>query len=466
MDIFALFTKVTIFYSSFLKILPLSCVHNIDKYFYKRQAEKTMADEVVIVDGLRTPFVKAGAQFKDVHSADLAHHVFKELIYRYEWAVNEVDEVIVGNMGNPSDTANISRVIALRIGLPESISACTVQRNCASALESITSAFTRIQAGLIHTALVGGTESMSGYPLLFSDHLVRIFSDMLRSKTWLKKLKTLLKIRLKYFKPRMAIIEGLTDPFVGLSMGQTAEVLSKEFNITREDQDQFALESHQKAIKAQKRLAEEITPFITDQHWISDDIGPRADQSMEKLGKLRPYFDRKYGTVTVGNACPITDGAVALLLMSRKKAESLGVKPKAIIQSFAYAGCAPSRMGLGPVFASPIALKRAGLTLKDIDVIEINEAFSAQVLACMKAFSSNSFAKENLNLNQAVGEIDPKNINVNGGAVALGHPVGATGSRLVLTLMKEMNRRKSRYGLATLCVGGGQGGALILKAVS
>ena len=422
-------------------------------------------NEVVIVEGFRTPFVKAMGELAGEHPAHLGSVVFKELLYRSELPSEEVDEVIIGNVGNPSDTANIARVIALRAGLSESVSALTVQRNCASALESVTSAVYRIGSGLIDTALVGGVESMSSYPLIFSKGLVRVMLDLMKARTISRKLQALLKIRFRDLKPRIAVIEGLTDPFVGLSMGETAEVLSREFGLSRKRQDQFALESHQKACKSRSYLAEEIVPVLTDKNFVDQDVGPREDQSLEKLKKLRPYFDRRYGTVTVGNACPVTDGAVALLLMSRKKAESLGYKPQAVIKSFAYAGCSPSRMGLGPVFATPIALKRAGLTLKDMDLIEINEAFSAQVLACQEAFSSNKFAKENLNLDQAVGEIDPEKLNVNGGAIALGHPVGATGSRLVLTLMKEMKRRKSKYGLASLCIGGGQGGALILENV-
>jgi len=422
-------------------------------------------NEVVIVEGFRTPFVKAMGGLAAEHPAHLGSLVFKELMYRSNLPSSEVDEVIIGNVGNPSDTANIARVIALRMGLDESISALTVQRNCASALESVTSAAYRINSGLIDVALVGGVESMSNYPLLFSKGLVRVMLDVMKAKKISQKLQALLKIRLKYLKPRMAIVEGLTDPFVGLNMGETAEVLSREFGISRERQDQFALESHQKACRNRSHLAEEIVPVLTEKNYVDEDIGPREDQSLEKLKKLRPYFDRRYGTVTVGNACPVTDGAVALLLMSRKRAESLGYKAQAVIKSFAYAGCSPSRMGLGPVFSSPIALKRANLKLKDMDLIEINEAFASQVLACQEAFSSKKFANENLSMDQAVGEIDPDKLNVNGGAIALGHPVGATGSRLVLTLMREMKRRKSQYGLATLCVGGGQGGAVILENI-
>ncbi len=372
-------------------------------------------NDVVIIDGFRTPFVKATTLFKDLHVAELGHTCFKELLYRVNLSngavnnqignnisnhriENHISEVIIGNAGSPPDTANLSRVVALRIGLSENVSAFTVHRNCASALESITCAVDRIRAGSIDCALVGGAESMSNYPLIFSKGLTEVFSHLFRSKTLSQKLKSLLKIRLKHFIPRIALVEGLTDPFVGLSMGQTAEVLSKEFGISRKEQDEFALKSHQKTIKAQKegKLKEEIVPVTTEKEFVEEDHGPREDQSLEKLKKLRPYFDKKYGSVTVGNACPVTDGAVALLVMSRKKARSLGLQAQAVIRSYAYKGCSPKRMGLGPVFSTPLALKQAGLTLKDMDLIEINEAFSAQVLACMQAFSSRQFCKEHL----------------------------------------------------------------------
>jgi acetyl-CoA acyltransferase len=213
-------------------------------------------------------------------------------------------------------------------------------------------------------------------------------------------------------------------------------------------------------------MAQEITPVFLPPKYkevVSEDIGPRENQTMEALGKLKPFFDKRTGTVTAGNSCPVTDGAAMLLLMSRQRAKELGYKPLARIRGYAYAGLEPERMGLGPVYATPIALKRAGLTMKDIGLIELNEAFSAQVIGCMKAFASDKFAQEKLGLASAVGEIDPAKLNVNGGAIALGHPVGATGTRLVLTLMKEMGRRNVQFGLATLCIGGGQGGAMIIE---
>jgi acetyl-CoA acyltransferase len=269
-------------------------------------------------------------------------------------------------------------------------------------------------------------------------------------------------------KPRIAIMEGLTDPFVGINMGQTAEVIAKEFDISREEQDEFALASHLKAAAAQKsgRFDEETVPVFLPpkfKEYVRQDIGPRAEQTKEALAKLKPFFDKKYGTITVGNACPITDGAAAVLMMSRGRAKELGHKPIASIRGYAYAGLEPERMGLGPVYSTPVALKRAGLTLKDMGLIELNEAFAAQVIGCMKAFESDEFGREKLGLSGKVGEVDPTKVNVNGGAIALGHPVGATGTRLVVTLMREMQKKNVQFGLATLCIGGGQGGSVVLE---
>jgi acetyl-CoA acyltransferase len=331
----------------------------------------------------------------------------------------------------------------------------------------------------------GGSENMSQMPLIMSRPFVKAFQGLMSARSTgqrLSALAGLFKADMKQIlelvstppmaatahKPRVSIVEGLTDPFVGINMGQTAEVLAKEFNLSREEQDQFALRSHKRAAAAQAngRLNEEITPVFLPanfKEYVAQDIGPRSDQTMEQLAKLKPFFDRKYGTITVGNACPLTDGAGAVLLMSRAKAKELGHKPIASIRGYAFAGLEPERMGLGPAYATPIALKRAGLTMKDIGLMELNEAFAAQVLACLRAFGSDQFAKDKLGLSSKVGEVDPEIVNVNGGAIALGHPVGATGTRLVVTLMKEMKKRDVQFGLATLCIGGGQGGAVVLE---
>lgn len=426
------------------------------------------ANDVVIVDGVRTPFAKAGTKFKKVHAAELGQVALQELIARTNLETSDVDEVIVGCVGNPSDAVNIGRVVALRAGIPMKTSAHTVHRNCASALESISSGFDKIRAGMADVVVAGGTENMSQAPLLFNQKFADLFAEFAYAKTTGKKLQAIKKLKLKYLAPRISIVEALNDPFVGINMGQTAEIIAKEFHVSREEQDDFALNSHRKAVEATKegRLGEEMTPVYLGPKYkevIGQDVGPRDGQTIEALTKLRPYFDRKTGTITVGNSCPLTDGAAMMLLMSRKKAEEGGYKPLARIRSYAFAGLEPERMGLGPVYSSPIALKRAGLSLKDMDLIELNEAFAAQVIACQKAFSSKKFAQEKLGLSEAVGHLDLDKVNVNGGAIALGHPVGATGTRIVLTLVKEMKRRSSQFGLATLCIGGGQGGAMVVE---
>lgn len=445
----------------------------------------TSPRDVVIVDGLRTPFAKADTKLKNVHPAELGRAALKELLARTNFDPNAVDEVIVGNTGNPPDAVNISRVVALNAGIPQRTSAFTVHRNCASALESISDGYERIKSGTLDVVVAGGTESMSQMPLLFPKEFTNIFGRLATAKTAgqrLQALGNLLKADVQQVvemvstgpmqktphKPVISLVEGLTDPFVGKNMGETAEILAKEFNISREEQDEYAMKSHHKAAAAQSNgtFAQEITPVFLPPKYnevVSEDVGPRANQSMEALGKLKPFFDKRTGTVTAGNACPITDGAAMVLLMSRERAEALGYKPIARIRSYAFAGLEPERMGLGPVYSTPLALKRAGLTMKDIDLIELNEAFAAQVIACMRAFASDKFAQDKLGLSKAVGEVDPAKLNVNGGAIALGHPVGATGTRLIVTLMKQMKRQNAQFGLATLCIGGGQGGSMILE---
>lgn len=446
------------------------------------------AREVVLVEGTRTPFAKSGTKLKDVHPTELGRAALAELINKTNLDKSLVDEVLIGNTGSPSDAANISRVVALNAGLPQSVSAATVHRNCASALESISSGFEKILSGTMSCVLAGGTENMSQTPLLWNKEHLRRLENLSRAKTPLAKIKGLMSLlsaniaqvkelattspmKPTKMKPRLALMEGLTDPFVGLNMGETAEVLAKEFGISRQAQDEYALRSHLRAAEAQENgtLAEEITPiFIGKDHSevVKDDIGPRKEQSLEKLGKLKPVFDRKYGTVTAGNACPITDGAAMVLVMEKEKALAEGYKPIAKIRGYGFAGLEPERMGLGPVYSTPLALKRAGLSMKDIGLVELNEAFAAQVMACQMAFASHQFAKEKLGLSEAVGEISDDILNVNGGAIALGHPVGATGTRIVLTLMKEMQRRDVQFGLATLCIGGGQGGAMVLERLN
>jgi acetyl-CoA acyltransferase len=439
--------------------------------------------DVVIVEGVRTPFAKSGSKLKTVHAAKLGQVALKELIAKTNLNVNVVDEVIIGNTGSPSDAVNISRVVALNSGIPQSTSAFTVHRNCASALESISTGFERIKSGTMDCVVAGGTENMSQMPLIMPPSITSILEKLGSAKTPAQKISALWNwfkadlsqikemvstppmMKTKY-KPIIAIVEGLTDPFVGINMMGTAEILAKEWGLTREMQDRFALNSHLKAAGSKLKLAEEIVSLYLEPDFkevISEDIGPRGEQTMAALAKLKPMIDKLTGTITAGNACPLTDGAAMMLLMSREKAEALGYKPQARIRGYGYAGLEPERMGLGPVYSTPVALKRAGLTMKDIGRVELNEAFAAQVMSCQRAFDSDKFAQEKFGLSNKIGEVRDEILNVNGGAIALGHPVGATGTRLVLTLMKELKRSNTQFGLATLCIGGGQGGAMIIE---
>jgi len=311
---------------------------------------------------------------------------------------------------------------------------------------------------------------MSAYPLVFNQKAVGFFSNLMRASSPGQKLGALLAFRPAMMAPRITLTEGLTDPTVGLIMGSTAEILAREFGITREAADRFALQSHQRAKAARDsgRLAREIHPHLplgakSGAAALAHDDGIRDDQSLEALAKLKPYFEKPDGVVTVGNACGITDGATALFVTSARRAKELGLTPLATIRGWAFAGCDPARMGLGPVYSSAKALRDAGCTLADMDVIEINEAFAVQVLACCKAFESDAFATKELGLAKALGPIDPAKLNKNGGAIALGHPVGASGARLLLTAAHELAVADKALALATLCIGGGQGGAVVLE---
>ncbi|MCG3146595.1 MAG: putative acetyl-CoA acyltransferase [Verrucomicrobiae bacterium] len=407
---------------------------------------------LAIVDGIRTPFGKAGTMLKPLPAHELGRLAVTALLERTGIERGQISHVIFGNVAQPNDAANIARVIAVNAGIPPEIPAYTVHRNCASGFEAITSAYEKLVAGQGDVFLVGGTESMSNIPLLYTAAAADKYTALSRAKTGGEKLRALSAFRLRDFKPRLGVLLGLTDPTCGLTMGQTAEVLCRDFGISRDQQDRFALASHQKAHQARSKLREEITPVaLPGGQTMRDDNGVRENPTLEALTKLAPVFERNNSTVTAGNASQLTDGAVALLVMSEARARQLGHKPLGYLRAYAYTGVEPQRMGIGPAYAIPAALTRAGLKLADLDLVEINEAFAVQVLACA-AVLKNQFG---LTLN-------PETLNVNGGAIALGHPVGASAARLVLTLLKEMHRRNVRTGLASACVGGGQGGALIL----
>ncbi len=427
-----------------------------------------MKERLAILEGVRTPMGKAGGVLRKISADDLGTIAVKEALFRSGLNVGDVDEVIIGNVAQPANAANIARVIALKAGFPITTPAMTVHRNCASGMEALTSAADKIMAQQAKTILIGGTESMSNIPLLMGKKLTQFFENLSKAKTMGQRLGVFASFRPSFMKPVIGVMEGLTDPVSGLIMGLTAENLSREFGITRLEQDQFALASHQKAVKAtesgrfrQETIPVPLPPEFSKIH--TDDEGPRANQTLEALQKLKPYFDRKNGTVTVGNSCPLTDGAAAMVVMPESQAKALGLTPMGYLREYAYAGLEPERMGLGPVYATSKVFDKTGLSMKDIQLIELNEAFATQVLACQKAFASDAFAQTFLGKPTAIGEFDPSILNVNGGAVALGHPVGMTGTRLVLTLLKELKNRGLQRGLATLCIGGGQGAALILE---
>ncbi len=424
--------------------------------------------DVVVVAGVRTPFMKAGGVFRGVGPVELGRVAVREALERSEVEPEAIDEVVVGNVAGPADAVNIGRVISLVAKVPRRAPALTVNRNCASGIESIVEAAYRIRSGDADLVVAGAVESMSTVPLLWSGDAQDLWTRAARSRNIVGRLRAYASFRPRHFKPVVALRLGLEDPVSGLGMGQTAEVLARDFDIPREEQDQFALRSHRRAAAAwsEGRMGDEVVSVPIPPRFeeaAHRDDGIREDQTLEALARLRPAFDPPFGTVTAGNSSQITDGAAALVLASGSRARALGIEGLGKLRSWGFTGCDPERMGLGPVFATPIALRRAGgLPIDRMDLVEINEAFAAQVLACLRAFESRKFCEEKLGAGP-LGALDPERLNVNGGAIALGHPVGASGARLVLTLLLEMRRRDASLGLATLCVGGGQGAAVVLE---
>lgn len=410
-------------------------------------------NDLHIIAGVRTPFVKMGTDFDGLTAVDLGRHVCSALITRTGIDPGQLSEVIFGCVAQPPDSANVSRVIALRAGVPKHVPASTVHRNCASGMEAITTAHQRMVSGHGDLFIVGGVESMSRVPLFLSHRTAKKLGALARAKGGLAKLGAMSSFRPIDFKPEIGLQLGLTDPFSGMIMGDTAELLSREYGISREQQDEFAADSHRKALAAKDALAGEIAPVFVDGKAVAADNGMREDSTPERLAKLKPIFDRRTGSVTAGNSSQITDGAVALLVGDARAAERVGIEPLGKLTGYAYAGCDPERMGLGPVHAIALAKQRTGLSPADADVIEINEAFAAQVLAVLAELGK--YGEE--------GRIDPASINRRGGSIALGHPVGATGARLVLTALDQLKETGGRRALATLCVGGGQGAALWLE---
>lgn len=414
-------------------------------------------DSLVIIDGVRTPFLKMGSDFANVDATELGRVAVQSLLTRTGIDPSLIDETLIGCVSQPADAANIARVIALRAGIPEEVPAMTVHRNCASGLEALTVAAERVAAGRGEVFIVGGTENMSRIPMLFSAAAAAKFAAFARQKTAGGRAAAALSFRPADFAPVVGLKLGLTDQASGLNMGETAELLAREFSISRKAQDTFALASHRKAGTARERLADEICPvYLPGGKFVDRDNGIREGQSPEALAKLRPVFDRKTGTVTAGNSSQISDGAVALLVMTESKAEELGLAPLGRLVDYAWSGCNPERMGLGPAYAIRDLYERTGLRPDDASVVEINEAFAAQVLAVEALLKTKGF--DGL-------AIPDDRVNPNGGSIALGHPVGATGARLILTTLYELKRRREKRGLVSLCIGGGQGGAAWLEAL-
>ena len=429
--------------------------------------DRTGSRRVYVVDGSRTPFLKARGRPGPFSGADLAVGCGRPLLARQQFAATAFDEVIIGAALPSADEANIARVISLRLGCGDLVPAWTVMRNCASGMQALDSACTNILAGRSSLVLAGGTDAMSHAPLLFGPAMVNWLANWYGAKSFGQRAGVALQFRLVYLAPVIAILKGLSDPIVKLSMGQTAEIVAKRFGITRTMMDEFAAQSHQRVLAGRRdnHFGEIETLIDASGAVYKDDDGVRSDSTPERLAKLKPVFDKTYGSVTAGNSSQVTDGAALLILASEEALNKHHLKPLGAIVDSHWAALDPSEMGLGPVHAITPLLKRNGLGLADIDAIEINEAFAAQALGCIEAWKSADYCKEKLGLDNAFGAVDMSKLNVDGGAIALGHPIGTSGARVVLHALKVLERSGGKRAVASLCIGGGQGGAMLLERV-
>ena len=435
-----------------------------------------MTTPIYIVDGARTPFLKSRNRPGPFAASGLATAAGSALLMRQPFSPSELDEVILGCAAPSVDEVNIGRVAALRMGCGLKVPGWTVMRNCASGMQSIDSGMANLITGRSQLVLAGGADALSRAPLLYSDRMVMWFSRFMTARTPLQKAGMFLKLSpAQLLTPVIAIMKGLTDPVVGLLMGQTAENLAWRFGITRAQMDEYSARSHARVIRAQENgwlgaghdgLAAEIVPvYDSEGKLYADDDGVRRDSTAENLAKLKPFFDRKYGNITPGNSSQITDGAAWVVLASEEAVKRHGLKPVGRILDAQWAGLDPAQMGLGPVHAATPILKRHGLGLNDLDAWEINEAFAAQVLGCIAAWKDDTYCREQLSLDGALGELDMEKLNIDGGAIALGHPVGASGTRIVLHLLHVLKRSGGKKGIASICIGGGLGGAMLVEAL-
>ncbi len=427
-----------------------------------------MTQPVYVVDGARTPFLKARNRPGPFAASDLATQAGRALLGRMPFAPEQLDEVILGCASPSPDEVNIGRVVALRMGCGLKVPGWTVMRNCASGMQAIDSALTNIRSGRSSLVLAGGVDALSRAPLLYSDRMVLWFAKFSAARTMGERAAAFLKLPpAEVLKPVIGIMKGLTDPMVGLMMGQTAENLAFRFGITRHEMDEFAAQSHRRVLAAQKAgyFNDEIAPlFDRDGKLYTSDDGVREDSTPENLAKLKPFFDRKFGNVTAGNSSQITDGAAWVVLASEAAVAKHGLRVLGTIVDSEWAGLDPAQMGLGPVHAATPIMQRHGLALNDLDAWEINEAFAAQVIACLRAWQSDEYCRNDLGLPQALGTLDAARLNVDGGAIALGHPVGASGARIVLHLLNVLKRNGGKRGMASICIGGGQGGAMLIES--
>lgn len=426
------------------------------------------SQRVFLVDGARTPFIKAKSGPGPFTPVDLAVQCGRPLLARQRFDRKAFDLVILGCVNVIADEMNPARVAALRLGMGEDMVAFTTQINCGSGMQSIDTAFRYIRAGTHQMILAGGTEALSHAPLTLRQSAVEWFGKMNSAKGPLDQAKAMTSIRPEFFKPVVGLERGLTDPITSLSMGQTAEVLAHRFGIDRKTADTYAMQSHHRLATAQKSgaLDSEVMPaFAKDGTVYDHDDGVRPDSDMEGLSKPKPVFEPPYGKVTAGNSSQITDGASWCILASEAAVEEHGLTPLAEIKDSEWAALDPSIMGLGPVLASTPIAKRHALGADDIDLWELNEAFAAQVLSCLAAWNDADFCREILGLDTSFGHIDRDRLNVDGGAISLGHPVGTSGNRIVLHLANALKQRGAKRGIATECIGGGLGGAMLLEAV-
>ncbi|HMV52363.1 MAG TPA: acetyl-CoA C-acetyltransferase [Rhodocyclaceae bacterium] len=424
-----------------------------------------MSKTIFVVDGARTPFLKARNAPGPFSASDLAVAAGRALLARQRFAPGDLDEVILGCAAPSPDETNIGRVVSLRMNCGQKVPGWTVMRNCASGMQAIDSAIMNIQSGRSTLVMAGGVDALSRAPLLYSEAMTRWFAAFASARTLGQRAAQLMQFKLRYLAPVIGIMKGLTDPVIGQIMGQTAENIAFRFGIDRCQMDAYAVRSHQRVAAAQDGgRFEEIVPLVgADGEVYQADDGVRRDSSMDNLAKLRPFFDRKYGNVTAGNSSQITDGAAWLLLASQEAVDRYGLEPIARIVDSQWAALDPAQMGLGPVHSATPILQRLGLGLNDVDAWEINEAFAAQVLACIAAWKDDAYCREQLGLEGALGTLDENTLNVDGGAVALGHPVGASGARIVLHLIHVLQRHGGGRGIASICIGGGQGGAMMVE---